>query len=555
MHVSCVYIHGTGRFFSRFHHAKVLTYEQIPLGISYISSSLKKAGHTTEMSVFAPDTKAEEFLPDIKKDPSLFVLSVMDKDCVTSHDGYAGVPPLIQLIKSKYPQAKVLLCGTYITLLSQTSCAEDDLKNTGADAICIGDGETAVVEYAGQTEKNSYRKTDNLWIKDNDGKWLKCGKSLFVEDLDGLPYPDMDCWFDKCENFPDLQVKVQMGRGCCNRCIYCVSQVFEKSSEGKYFRIRSAGSIVKEIEYLRDKYKNLDFIILEVENGFFDAETFYSLCKALAAENNKYEKKLKFSLTLAFTPLLMKDNAYIIDMMKQANIVAISFSIESGSLEIRNKLKRPYVTNEQIIEFCKKLYAYGIKTTIAVMYCHPFETLKTYNETIKLLQICKPSRIDKAVMGVIGNTELENLKKEMNFSFPGLFAKMIYLSTEWRVYRKYKSLKEMLFLWSDNKFVYPIVSLWDKMDKYKLKKAETYQIKAKKAFDDKNYKAAVKYFNKIKIGRHNGWIYADRALAKMKIRNYKGAIEDFNKASKFGNKEAYEKLKQECSGMMNQGNV
>jgi len=552
MHVSCVYIHGTGKFFSRFHHAKVLTYEQIPLGISYISSSLKKAGHSTEMSVYTPDTQAVEFLRGIQKNPSLFVLSVMDKDCVTSHDGYAGVPSLIKLIKSKYPDSKVLLCGTYITLLSQTDCAENDLKNTGADAVCIGDGEKAVVEYAEQTEKNNYRKTNNLWIKDKDGQWLKCETSLFVEDLDSLPYPDMDCWFDKCENFDDLQIKVQMGRGCCNRCIYCISQVFEKSSQGKYFRVRSAAGIAGEIEYLRKKYENLDFIILEVENGFFDAENFYSLCSALADENKKHDKKIKYSLTLAFTPLLMKDNAYIIDMMKQANVVAISFSIESGSLEIRNKLKRPYVTNEQIIEFCGKLHLYGIKTTIAVMYCYPFETLKTYNETIKLLQLCKPERIDTAVMGVISKTELERLKKEMNFGLPNLFDKLLYLTTQWRVYRKYKTLKEILFLRSDNKYVYPLVSLWNKIDRHKLAAAEKYQAKAKQAFDEQNYKTAIKYFNKIKIGRHNSWIYADRAIAKMRIKDYEGAVQDFDRMQAIEKKEVYEKLKKECCDMINQ---
>jgi radical SAM superfamily enzyme YgiQ (UPF0313 family) len=119
--------------------------------------------------------------------------------------------------------------------------------------------------------------------------------------------------------------------------------------------------------------------------------------------------------------------------------VAISFSIESGSLEIRNKLKRPYVTNEQIIEFCGKLHLYGIKTTIAVIYCYPFETLKTYNETIKLLQLCKPERIDTAVMGVISKTETERLKKEMQSGLPNLFDKQLYLTTQWRVYIKYKT--------------------------------------------------------------------------------------------------------------------
>lgn len=79
--------------------------------------------------------------------------------------------------------------------------------------------------------------------------------------------------------------------------------------------------------------------------------------------------------------------------------------------------------------------------------------------------------------------------------------------------------------------------------------AEKYQAKAKQAFDEQNYKTAIKYFNKIKIGRHH---CADRAIAKMRIKDYKGAVQDFDRMQAIEKKEVYEKLKTECCDIISQ---
>ena len=41
----------------------------------------------------------------------------------------------------------------------------------------------------------------------------------------------------------------------------------------------------------------------------------------------------------------------VLELMRDANIKWCSFSLESGSQEIRKKLGKPTYTNEQIIEF------------------------------------------------------------------------------------------------------------------------------------------------------------------------------------------------------------
>ena len=74
---------------------------------------------------------------------------------------------------------------------------------------------------------------------------------------------------------------------------------------------------------------------------------------------------------------------------------------------------------------------------------------------------------------------------------------------------------------------------------------------AKKYFDMGEYKKAIKYFNKVKIKEDNYWIYGDRAVAKMNLGDYKGALQDFDKVIKLYPKDIYKQKRQECLKLLN----
>ena len=52
--------------------------------------------------------------------------------------------------------------------------------------------------------------------------------------------------------------------------------------------------------------------------------------------------------------------------------------------------------------------------------------------------------------------------------------------------------------------------------------------------------------DKVKITEHNYWILGDRAIAKMSIGDYDGAIKDFDKVLQLYPQEIYKKKKEEA---------
>lgn len=530
MHICCVYIRNSIHSSSEFSHYD-LRYDIMPLGISYISSSLKQAGHTTEMLFCVPGNCNETILRFVTKTPDVFAVSVV------SENDFELAEQLFKIFKKYFPSVKIFVGGSYPTLVPEAV-----FKNGNIDVLCVGDGEKASVDYMKQLESGQFKKTDNLWIRTGK-EIIKCDKSVFTEDLDNLVYPDRkgwDRWVVYCE-----QHKISLERGCVYQCVYCANHALSKTAKGRYVRYRSIEGIINEIQDIIKSYANVKSVYFDAENALSDVEYFRKFCLALAEFNGKLDVKLNFSLKLNFTPNLLKDEQ-LIDLIKQANINWIHFGLESGSFEIRKSFQRPYYTNEQIIRFCEILKAHKIKILIHVMYCFPFETKKTYSETVACLKKCKADMLSLSWLTPIKNTKLhEQLKdKILNASITEKFR---YLSMRWRVYRTYKEFGEALFLSAEPlRFFDKAVNLYKTQKEKRHKLDENYKKKAKEAFDNKDYKKAIKYFDKVHISENESWIYGDRAIAEMNVGQYKAAMKDFSKALQFCPNEVYIQKKEEC---------
>ncbi|MEA5000525.1 MAG: radical SAM protein [Endomicrobiaceae bacterium] len=515
---------------------------QVPLGISYISSSLKEAGHTTEMLLYTKHN-TNTVLETIKKRPSVFAISIASPDDFVT----AQTSILFENIKKRYQDAKIILGGTGITLLSDNLWgARDRLQDI--DALCIGEGEKALVEYVAEVAANRFYKTDNLIIKDNDHHWIKYEKAFFIKNLEDLPYPDMDGWDDFVKTGEKVQIQLSISRGCCNQCIYCSNQLFAHKAVGNFYRVREVESVVKEVDYLYKKYKNLEYILFQAESGIVNLNYFVNLCKALIKYNENKQDKLQFAIALNFMPSFLNNNVKLADLIRDANITMLRFSVESGSLEIREKIKRPYYTNEQIITFCERLRANHIKYKLSAMYCFPFETKQTYAMTIELLRKCKPDSVDISFLKSFTGTPLYILLKEIGdpkVKFADFYR---WITCKLRVYMGYKSLyaicfKELPHNVKNISLIFRIRSTYKVYkDRTKIQNIQT----AKEEFDKGNFGRAVKYFNKVHITENESWIYGDRAIAEMNTGRYKAALKDFDKALQFCPDEVYRQKKEEC---------
>lgn len=538
MHVCCIYIRVDIQDAGEFAHRKI-RYELLPLGISYISSCLKNAGYTTELMYCTPYIYNKGFTKFIEKEPQVFAISI------TGDNDYKLAVKIIDVLKKEYKNSKIIIGGPIVTINAEEIV--DKLKNI--DAMCLGAGEKAIVEYVSQVEKGEYKKTDNLWIK-TERDVIRCDRVLSIENLDELPYPDRLGW-KKWVYFTKIQ-QVLVARGCIYNCVFCANGALRNSSYNKLFRERNLQEIIKEIDYLVKEFKDVEEIKLISENMLANTEQFRKLCLALKEYNNKLDKKLSFNIKLNFTSNLLNKDKDIIYLMKDAGFKWLRFSLESGSFEIRKKLKKPPFTNEQIIEFFRVLNQLDFITLCYVMYCYPFETKETYLQTIDCLKKCKPTYIGKQILHSIKHTELEKILNKQKYKKINFVDKFRFYTLSWRAYLSYKPITDIVYMQiSKFKIVREIQKMFLRLKYNKNSKFERYQKQAKEEFDKKNYKEAIKLFNKIKIREDNYWIYGDRAIAKMCIGDYIGAIKDFDKMLQLDYREIFKQKRKECLALLN----
>ncbi|MDD5021458.1 MAG: radical SAM protein, partial [Endomicrobiaceae bacterium] len=407
-------------------------------------------------------------------------------------------------------------------------------QDKNIDAVCIGDGEKAVINYINILKNNELnKKIDNLFIKQQDGSVLECDNSYFVDDIDSLPLIDRHMW-DRW-TFDKTQHKVLVERGCPYRCVYCANNKLGQVSKGNYLRYRNINSIIEEFEYIIREYPQTNSFMLYAENIASDRIQFLKLCEALKEFNEKSENKINYTIILNVTKYFVK-NKEVFDAIKSANIKWVMFGFETASKEIRKKLNRPEYDNKDILKFCKEMKKRNIHTTIYAMYCYPYETRKSYNETVKWLRFFKPDAIGWFWMEPQKNTELYNrffVRKDENYKtsyLKKLINKWHFIIFKFKVYVTYKPFVETLFLSTEQFGIGEyLFFLWRKYNVSRRKRLEKYKNIAKNYFDNKNFKQAIKYLNKIEsIG--DSWIYADRAFANLKLGKKEEALEDINRA-------------------------
>ena len=543
MKVCCVYIQAYLDYNVNTNEAKgsskgKLRTSIIPLGISYISSALKQNGYNTYGVLFVQGIPFERIICDIYKDTDIICISI------TSYSCWIYAKQILNKLKEYLPKAKIIVGGTFVTL-----APENIFKNEKIDALCIGEGEKAIVEYVKNYQANTLnKKIDNLYIREN-GQIIKCDRSLFIEDIDKLPYPDRHIW-DKW-TYDRSQHKVLTERGCPNKCVYCANHKLANASQGTYLRHRNPIDIVNEIKSLKKDYPQTSSIMLYSENAASKLEHFIKLCQELKKYNDTLKDKINYTIILNVTKNLVKSKE-VFTAIKEANIKWVMFGFESASKEIRKKINRPNYDNKDILKFCNEMKKAKIHTTIYAMLCYPYETTKSYFETVKWLRFFRPDAIGWFFMGPPKNTELyqrliinKEEKDKINYWF-NLKNWWYFITFKFRVYITYKPFIETIFLSTEQFGLFNnLFALWRKFINNKKIKAKDYQKLAKQYFDKQEYKQALKYYDKIK-DRNEAWIYGDIAIAKCKIKKYKEALYEINKALKIdsGNN-MFLKLKEE----------
>lgn len=333
-------------------------FSSIPLGILTLSSVLENNGHECDFI----DLKFEnDFLTKISKTkPDVIAFSVVSFD-------WKYYQQINLTIKNNFSVFSIF-GGPHCTVKPEF------INEEGVDAICIGEGENALLELVTKLEnKEDYSKIENLWIK-KDGKIIKNEIRPLISDLDTIPFPD----YNLLSKYPFYKnhgtYYIMTSRGCPYNCPYCINHFYRQlyNGKGKYVRKRSIANVIEELLIFKNTYK-AKLIIFNDDIFTLDKNWLYEF-------STEYIDKIG----LKFEAYVRVDGVdeEIIKTLSKMGCVTVYFGIESGNKEIRYQVLKRKITNEQIIETSLLFKKYSIKTLSFNMLGLPGESIENAFETL-----------------------------------------------------------------------------------------------------------------------------------------------------------------------------
>jgi len=259
---------------------------------------------------------------------------------------------------------------------------EEALKIQNLEAICIGDGEGALIKLVKSLEnKKSPKNIKNLWLK-KDGRVYKNPVRNLI-DINKLPF----MYYDFCgqellsKRFMGKEYitgQIEMARGCRFACGYCINSYLHQlyKNSPSFIRIKEAGRMINEIEFLKERY-NLEFL------RFGDENFLWQPIKNLKEFARLYRERINLPFIIATRPETISKKT--IEILKELPCKQVSLGIEHGNERFRKEVLKRTCTDASIIKGFSLLRKAGIRSGAYTMIGFPTETFiqDTFKLTLK----------------------------------------------------------------------------------------------------------------------------------------------------------------------------
>jgi anaerobic magnesium-protoporphyrin IX monomethyl ester cyclase len=405
-----------------------------PLGIGYLASSIARGGHETKLVLTSEkiDRAVELVEETIRKEkPDIFAQSII----FGSH-GYAI--ELNKQIKRNHPDIVSFLGGPAATFTPE-------LIDRGFDAISRYEGEDPFLEFCNALEEEKdVGNIPNIWVKENpdlyrtDWKLSKISlkpddpryghvngydreRRRFVNDtrrlqegndLDRIPPPDRAVTYDNLivgteddpKIFADNTLKHFMHtRGCPWHCAYCHVEMMniENKGKGKTVRRRKNEAVAEEVLDVMKTYGGELVYYQDDIMGFAhrleDAIAYADVFQPLGYPAHGHVR---------FDTISKNEN--IAKELRRGGITGVHVAIEAGDEDMRNRVHRRDMTDEQIFRGAAYLDKYGIKKMTQNILGGPGETREQMIKTFEMNKLVRPTFASASIFQPYpGTSELE----------------------------------------------------------------------------------------------------------------------------------------------------
>lgn len=407
----------------------------VPIGVEslateFLSSFLKKQGYDVEV-VFDPrifsseavqfkklaeffDTSKEIVKQVVEKKPDLVGFSVFTLN-------YQRALKIAREIKKYNKQIPIIFGGIHPTCVPETV-----IKEKCVDIICVGEGEEALAELL-ESFTNGKERFDirNLWFKKN-GSIVRNSCRPLVEDLDSLPFPDKDLFYDIYPGFMEDYYTIS-SRGCPFACTYCANNVLRTVYRGlgKRVRRRSPENMIEELVWAKKRYspKTITFV----------DDVFAQNIEWLDRFLRSYKKKVNLPYVVLTHPHFV--TLEIAKLLADSGCYLLQLGIQSASEKTRTQVLNRFETNKEIEQATDNCHRAGLKFSIDHIFNIPGDGVKEYEEAICFYNQLRPSLINSYWLQYFPKTEIIEKAIERGVIEPSMVRKIEegLTSTSWVV--------------------------------------------------------------------------------------------------------------------------
>lgn len=334
------------------------------LGPAFLASYLRAAGHQATFLRVPLEWEADHLAEQVRIiQPGLIGLSLTTRQWLRARD-------LVERVRCDHT-IPVVAGG-----LHPTFSPEGVLAAAGFDYVCLGEGETALLDLVHAIESGSRPeeiRIPNIWGKDGPRPTLR----VPFEPIDDLPFMARD-FLD--ERYGVVHVSTQ--RGCPFKCTYCAARMYNElyAGTGDYGRRRSLTNVIQELHEIKARGP-LNYVIFLDDTFTINHPWVHEFCRGYGEE-----LKVPFSLHARVETV----NAKLLHRLAAAGCRHITYGVESGSERLRREVMRRPVTNQRFAEVFQWTREAGILVTANYMMGLPTETPSEMAETLDLHHRLEP---------------------------------------------------------------------------------------------------------------------------------------------------------------------
>jgi len=285
------------------------------------------------------------------------------------------VEKLIKFLKFRNEKCDIIIGGPHAIALP-----EDCLLKRGADLVCLGEGEKALLNYL---KSGCDLKSKGFAFKERDWSIIYNNPieidhnieqfyPLRYQDIGIYRYLNPEVFQYANKTVDDIQLTITFSRGCYGTCKFCMSG----NKKGKV-RYRNIDNMINEIKYYKDRW-GITRIYFDDDELLTDKKHLFDLCNGM--------KKTKLDwMCLGRADMASKEK---FAKMKDCGCIGIIFGIESFSNRVLTGLAKRITARQNYNTLILASVGFGFKVRAQMIIGSlPYETDATIKETAEYIKL------------------------------------------------------------------------------------------------------------------------------------------------------------------------